>query len=195
MQRTTLSFTNIHEHGALFTNILKARKQSFIVQNRWDLPETEGMEFDQYDTPQSRWLAVHEGNHVLGGLRLAPTTARCGIYSYMIRDAQRGLLKSIPEDLLHGEAPVDPLIWEATRLFVASDVPVIRRALVHNALVNEMFVTARAHGASRILALVSTLWTRWTKRFGLEVEAIGPALHFDNDVFQCISIKLQDKMH
>ena len=59
MQTTTLSFANIHNHGELFANLLRARRQSFIVQNRWDLPQAMGMEFDQYDTPASRWVAVH----------------------------------------------------------------------------------------------------------------------------------------
>ncbi len=38
MLTTTLSFENFHNHGELFVNLLKARKQSFIVQNKWDLP-------------------------------------------------------------------------------------------------------------------------------------------------------------
>ncbi|MEM8582530.1 MAG: N-acyl-L-homoserine lactone synthetase, partial [Pseudomonadota bacterium] len=33
MQATTLSFANFHNHGELFANIFRARKQSFIVQN------------------------------------------------------------------------------------------------------------------------------------------------------------------
>jgi len=49
MLTTTLSFSNMHTHGALFANILKARRKSFIVQRQWDLPETDGMEFDQYE--------------------------------------------------------------------------------------------------------------------------------------------------
>ncbi|MDH5453384.1 MAG: N-acyl-L-homoserine lactone synthetase, partial [Paracoccaceae bacterium] len=56
MQSTTLSFENMHNHGELFANVLRARRQSFIVQNKWDLPEAMGMEYDQYDTPASRWL-------------------------------------------------------------------------------------------------------------------------------------------
>ena len=60
MQTTTLSFANMHNHGELFANILRARRQSFIIQNRWELPEALGMEFDQYDTPQSRWIAVQD---------------------------------------------------------------------------------------------------------------------------------------
>ena len=54
MQTTTLSFANLHNHGELFANIFRARKQSFIVQKRWNLPQTDDMEFDQYDTPMSR---------------------------------------------------------------------------------------------------------------------------------------------
>ena len=54
MQTTTLSFDNMHQHGALFANLLRARKESFITRNNWDLPQADGMEFDQYDTPASR---------------------------------------------------------------------------------------------------------------------------------------------
>ena len=86
MQTTTLSFANIHNHGELFANVLRARRQSFIVQNKWDLPEAMGMEYDQYVTPASRWVAVHEFGEVYAGIRLTPPTARCGIYSYLIRD-------------------------------------------------------------------------------------------------------------
>ena len=90
MLTTTLSFQNMHQHGDLFVNLLRARRKSFIIRNNWRLPEAEGMEFDQYDTPASRWIAVHDGGEVLAGVRLTPTTARVGMYTYMIRDAQRG---------------------------------------------------------------------------------------------------------
>lgn len=123
MQTTTLSFANLHNHGELFANLFRARRQSFIVQNNWDLPEAMGMEYDQYDTPASRWVAVHEFGEILAGIRLTPTTARCGIYSYMIRDAQMGLLDTIPQDLLYEEAPVADYIWESSRVFVSHSTP------------------------------------------------------------------------
>ena len=96
MQATTLSYDNLHNHGELFANMFRARHRTFIQNNKWDLPEANGMEFDQYDTPASRWVAVHRDGEVLAGVRLTPTTHRCGIYTYMIRDAQRGLLETIP---------------------------------------------------------------------------------------------------
>ena len=153
MQTTTLSFQNMHVHGVLFTDILRARRETFIVNRNWDLPEVDGMEFDQYDTPQSRWIAVHSFGEVLAGIRMTPTTARCGIYSYMIRDAQRGLLDTIPADLLAEEAPVSPQVWEASRVFVVNHVPASDRALVQAKLMGQMVRTARDEGASRILGL------------------------------------------
>lgn len=91
IEETVISVGNQHRYGQLFIDNLKARKTVFIDQKSWDLPHTEGMEFDQYDTPQSRSVVIHEYGRVLAGVRLLPTTARCGCYSYMLRDAQLGV--------------------------------------------------------------------------------------------------------
>lgn len=196
MQTTMLSFSNLHQHGELFANLLRARKQSFIIQNQWDLPEEEGMEFDQYDTPQSRWVAIHERGEILAGVRLTPSTARCGMYSYMIRDAQRGLLGgSIPSDLLYDEAPVEAHVWEATRGFVNHAVPTAIRARVHQALIAEMTNSARIVGATRMIAIVTRLWPVWAKRLGLDIRAIGRPMEFVDGVSQAVSISLAGKLH
>ena len=195
MQTTTLSFSNLHHHGELFANLLRARRQSFIVQNRWNLPEDDGMEFDQYDTPQSRWVAIHERGEVLAGIRLTPTTAKCGIYSYMIRDAQRGLLNSLPTDLLHDEAPIDPFIWECTRVFVLHSTPQNLRRRVHGYMVGAMVRSARELGASQLIAITPANWPRWYGRCGLTAKAIGPVMFIDDGDFQCVLIDLAAKMH
>jgi len=195
MQTTTLSFANLHNHGELFANLLRARRQSFIVQNNWDLPEAMGMEFDQYDTPASRWVAVHDFGRVYAGIRLTPTTARVGIYTYMIRDAQRGLLDSIPSDLLYEDAPVAENVWESSRVFVAHDTPQKLRRLVHVHLIEEMTKAARDLGATRVLGLIPANWPRWAKRRGLDAEAAGPVMHIDGLDNQVVSINLAEKMH
>jgi len=196
MQTTTLSFANMHNYGELFANLFRARRQSFIVQKNWDLPEEMGMEFDQYDTPQSRWIAIHDFGRVLAGMRLTPTTARCGIYSYMIRDAQKGLLGgSIPSDLLFDEAPVSPQIWESTRVFVSHDIPQSIRRKVHFRLAETMTSAARELGATRLIALTAANWPRWYGRCGLDAEAIGRPMFIDDGDYQCVSIDLSGKMH
>lgn len=195
MQSTTLSFENMHNHGELFANVLRARRQSFIIQNKWNLPEAMGMEFDQYDNPASRWLAVHEHGQVYGGLRLTPTTARCGVYSYMIRDSQRGLLDSIPTDLLFADAPVDTQVWEVTRGFVAHGVPASIRRRVHSQLVLEMARTARDLGISQMLALLPTNWNRWAARCHLQIQAVGRVMVLDGVDYQAVSMRFPTLMH
>lgn len=196
MHGTTLSFANLHNHGELFANILRARRESFIVRNQWDLPETMGMEYDQYDTPQSRWVAVHNPDgQVLAGVRLTPTTARCGIYSYMIRDAQNGLLDSIPTDLLDEEAPVAEGTWEVTRGFVATDIPANLRHQVRMRLVLQMLRTSREEGIRTMLALLPSNWDRWAARCQLDMKAAGRNMNMGGIDYQAVWIDFSTQLH
>lgn len=195
MLTTTLSFQNMHQHGDLFVNLLRARRTSFIVRNNWRLPEAEGMEFDQYDTPASRWIAVHENGEVLAGVRLTPTTARVGMYTYMIRDAQRGMLDAIPSDLMDFEAPVDPKIWEASRIFVSNTVPARLRKKVQGDLMYEMIRTARTLGAQKIIAFGPAVWPRWIGRLGLKAEPAGPIMELDGVKVQVAVMNLDPRLH
>ena len=195
MQATTLSFENMHNHGELFSNLLRARHETFIQNAKWQLPEADGMEFDQYDTPASRWLAVHELGDVLAGVRLTPTTARCGIYSYMIRDAQRGLLDTIPSNLLYDDAPVGTHIWESSRIFVARKVPANMRMRVQANLMSEMTNSARRLGATAVLGLIPENGPRWGRRVGLDIDVIGPVMDIGGERNVCIRINLAAKMH
>jgi N-acyl-L-homoserine lactone synthetase len=195
MEVTTLSFSNIHEHGALFSNVLRARHENFIERNRWDLPEADGMEFDQYDTPASRWVAVHENGKVMAGVRLTPTTHRCGIYSYMIKDAQDGLLESIPASLLWEKAPVAPHIWESSRVFVSRHVPSRQRLLVQMKLGCEMVNAAREVGATTLLGIVPESSRRLSRRYGIICDPAGPIMDFDGVDCVCVNIAMANKMH
>ena len=124
---TTMSFASMHRYGELYVNYMQTRKKVFIDELGWNLPHADGMEFDQYDNPLCRMVVVHEYGEVLAGIRLSPTTAQVGLHSYMLRDAQLGLLDGLPSDVLFFEAPVDPMVWEATRVFITDAVPASRR--------------------------------------------------------------------
>jgi len=184
MRTTVLSISTQHHYGELYTEFLKARKRVFIDDKHWDLPHVDGMEFDQYDTPQSRAVVVHEFGEVLAGIRLAPTTARCGCYSYMLRDAQRGLLEGIPPYILYEKAPVARHIWEATRLFVSPDVEAERRALVQTLLLTEMARAAVAEGATHVIGIVPAVFKRWMARLGMGALPLGPKMDIDGDKVQ-----------
>lgn len=196
MLATTLSFANLHNHGELFANMLRARHELFIQHNRWDLPHAMGMEYDQYDTPASRWVVVHDDlGQVLAGIRLTPTDARCGIYSYMIRDAQRGLLDTIPSDLLYGPAPVSPNVWESSRVFVSHRVPAATRRRTHVQLVLEMAKAARELGATQCVGLIASNWPRWAARVGIQMKAIGPVMQIEGASNQVVAFDFSHSLH
>ncbi len=183
-----LSVRNLHEYGDLYLRYMRARRDIFIVQKGWNLPEIDGMEFDQYDTPLARWIALQIDGKVVAGARIAPTTARCGNHSYMLRDAQLGLLPSLPTDLLYEPAPVQNDIWEATRLFVSESVPSDQRLLVQSRLMREMAAAICSVGATRAIGIVPAVFKRWLKRIGMTATEMGPVKMLDGDKVQAALI-------
>jgi len=176
--------------GNLYVDFLKARREIFIDEKGWGLPMVDGMEFDQYDTPYSRWVVLHEYGKILAGVRLLPTTAKCGIYSYMIRDAQIGLLSEIPRDVIFFEAPVKDKLWEASRLFITNQVPATRRREVQGLLMKAMLETPRAHGATHLIGIVPSVWSRWLRRMDVKGLPAGPKLQFGRDKSQAVLLAL-----
>jgi N-acyl-L-homoserine lactone synthetase len=170
---TALSFLNIHEHGDLLLRYLQARRSIFIDRLHWSVSDVDGLEFDQYDNPFCRWVILHEFGVILGGVRLIPTDAACGIYSYMLRDAQNGTLEDLPTDVLFFKAPVDSRVWEASRFFITDKVPAARRRTVQRILFQSMSRTAGANGATSILGIVPAVWSRWARRLDAGATPIG----------------------
>lgn len=188
MQSTILSYDNIHQHGPLFANFMRARHQAFITERGWDLPSAMGMEFDQYDTPQSRWVVLHAADHdtVLGGFRMTQSTAQCGVYSYMIRDARNGLLATIPPTIVDGDAPQAPDLWECTRAFITDDVPPANRGRARRALIEAFLPAVEAVGGTRLITLTNTAWPRWMRMHGIKGTALGPIVPIDQELFQTV---------
>ncbi len=184
IRTSILSFLNMHAHGELLVSFMRARKETFIERLNWQLPETDGMEYDQYDTPACRWVVIHEFGEVAGGVRLVPTTARCGVYTYMLRDAQRGLLQEIPKDVLFFEAPVSPTICEASRLFISPQVPAHRRGVVQAVLMEGLSLAATDMGASQVIGIVPAVWSRWLRRLDLDAVPVGPKFEIDGTISQ-----------
>ena len=184
VKASVVSFLNMHFHGDLLVSFMRARKKTFIDRLNWQLPEADGMEFDQYDTPLCRWVIIHEFGEVIAGIRMSPTTAKIGVYSYMLRDAQRGLLDEIPRDVLFFEAPVSDTIWEASRLFISQEVPAHRRSIVQSVLMDTLSRAAREMGASQVIGIVPAVWSRWLRRLDLDAVPVGPKFEIDGTTSQ-----------
>jgi len=192
---TTISFRTMSQFGDLLVSFMEARKRVFIDQLNWDVPAVDGMEFDQYDTPYARWVVIHEFGQILGGVRLMPTTARCGIYSYMLRDAQLGLLDPIPRDVLFLDAPVDQKVWEASRLFITEEVTAARRAQVQGVLMKQMAITAGEQGATHVIGIVPAVFSRWLRRLELAAVPVGRRFEIDGTRSQAALFKVVQNLH
>jgi acyl homoserine lactone synthase len=194
IKTTALSFTNMHQHGDLLLSYMRTRKSIFVDRLNWNVPEAEDIEFDQYDTPLCRWIAVHEFGEVIGGIRLTPTTAKMGVYSYMLRDAQHGKIEDIPTDVLFFDAPVKKNILEASRLFISDAVPAARRLQLHTRLVRQMRQTAIDQGADWLIGIVPAVWSRWMRRIGADAIPVGPKFSIDGTTSQAVLFNLRKQI-
>lgn len=174
-----MSFENFHTFGDLVPRYLRARKSIFIDRLNWHVSEANGMEFDQYDNPFCRWVVLLEFGEILGGVRLLPTTARYGIYSYMLRDAHLGLLDDFPTDVLFIDPPTHSRAWEASRFFINDNIPGARRLLIQGLLFAEMNRVAKENGAQFILGIVPAIWSRWARRLHVTATPIGVPFTID----------------
>jgi N-acyl-L-homoserine lactone synthetase len=113
----------------------------------------------------------------------------------MIRDAQRGLLETIPRNLLNFEAPIDINVWESSRVFVSNDVPAADRLRVQMQLIHEMVVSARNLGATRLLGIIPEHSPRLARRVGLDCVPSGPVIDAGASRSVCVSISMATKMH
>ena len=113
----------------------------------------------------------------------------------MIRDAQLGLLDSIPKSLMWDEAPVADHVWESSRVFVSESVPANMRFRVQMQLRHEMVVSARELGATSVLGLIPEASRRLGRRVGLECQPAGAVHDIDGQDCVCVRINMATKMH
>lgn len=196
MQSTEITFDNLGKSGGLLTSLLRARYHHFIEARGWDLPNTRGLEFDQYDTPESIYCAIHEGGTIRGGFRVTPTTAQCVNASYMLRDAQRGLLPGLPTTVLDHPAPQDPNIWEVSRVFVDDKLSSRDRMRVRQALGVNFARLSQERSIDSFLCLTSVSAALLTRRAGLVMTPAGPRFEVAGETCQAYRITVDvEKLH
>ena len=159
-----ISCENIHEFGTAFHSQFRLRHSGFIERQHYDVSVYDGMEFDQYDTPASRYLVYHtpEGK-ALGVSRLTPTSLSC-----MLADLWPHLVTD--QSLLRSET-----IWEGTRYCVDKDVaPDLRQRIVHEMACAYLEFGLRL-GLTKIIGLMPTFIYRSVfERPGIAMEYLGP---------------------
>ena len=94
---------NRHLFKPQLQQMWRQRHYVFIEKFGWDLNSSEGMEIDEFDTVETKYLiATLDDRNVAGSVRLLPTT-------------QPHLMSEIFPHLCNGVVPTGPDIWEVSR--------------------------------------------------------------------------------
>ena len=108
-----------YQCGDLFHQMLKLRHKAFVQEEKYNTFECDGMEFDQFDNPFTKYVAVTISGRVIGCARFG----RMDI-PYMAKDIW---YKQIPEKYL----PSDKNSYEFTRLYADSALlPPVRNKII-----------------------------------------------------------------
>lgn len=157
----------------LYTECLRLRRDVFISAMGWNLTESSGCEFDQYDTPAAvHFAAVSEGR-VIGCIRLMRTDNVQGNLTYMILDAHRGLIENLPSGLLEEEI-CSREVWEASRMAICQHVPTKDRNVILAGLVRASQTYVETKGGTAILGLMNPVFRVVFRRAKIAVQTIGP---------------------
>jgi acyl-homoserine lactone synthase len=105
-----ISSMNRHLYEDAIETHFHVRHDIFVGERRWKaLARPNGKEVDCYDNDDTVYMLAMEGQRVVGGHRLCPTTGATMIGEiFPALAAVRGV-------------PSDPLIWEWSRIFVVRD--------------------------------------------------------------------------
>ena len=159
-----ISTENVHEFGPAFHSQFRLRHGGFVERQQYDVSVYDGMEFDQYDTPASRYLVYHtDEGRALGVSRLTPT-----VLSSMLRDLWPHLVQD--KSVLRCER-----VWEGTRYCVDKDAsPEIRQRIIHEMACAYLEFGLKL-GLKKIIGLMPTyIYRSVFERPGIEMEYLGP---------------------
>jgi len=158
-----ISAENVHEFGQAFHSQFRLRHGGFVERQQYDVSVYDGMEFDRYDTPATRYLVYHtDDGQALGVSRLTPTTLSC-----MLKDLWPHLVED--ESLMQS-----PVVWEGTRYCVDKDAPPeLRQRIVHEMACAYLEFGLR-RGLQKIIGLMPTyIYRSVFERPGIEMEYLG----------------------
>ncbi len=176
MRYVTSKINSIHDQNSSLYKFFELRKKLFVDTMGWNIPHDGKIERDQYDTPHARYvIAIDENGNVLGGARILRTSHRHKGWSYMIRDAAKGLLKNIPSQIVE-ETPSNFETCEITRLTVDPELPSEQRNSILELVSEAAYQEVSNMGGQYVIALTSPFFLRWFSKNGYTVSRLGPII-------------------
>lgn len=169
--------------AGVITELSRYRHKVFVEKLGWELKCTDGLELDQFDGPQARYvIGRNSSNDIIASARLLPTT-------------QPYLLSEVFPYVLHGQpVPSSPEIWELSRFasvdFTVSTTPTVARKHEQSIaieLLRACIAYAAALGARRLITVSPIGIERLLQRAGIAMRRAGPpTLINGHPIFACL---------
>lgn len=165
----------------LMTRMARYRHRVFIEMLGWELPSQEGQELDQFDRPDTLYLAAcRDDGDVIGTARLLPTHR-----PYLLGEVFPQLMGGSPP-------PCTPDVWELSR-FAAMDFDAASQGALHQfsspvavGLLREVLAVAAEHGVQRLITVSPLGIERLLRRAGFLAHRAAPPLIVDgHPIFAC----------
>jgi N-acyl-L-homoserine lactone synthetase len=142
----------------LLAQIFRLRHDVFVKERGWDLKTYNGLEFDQFDTPDTMYLAeLDDDGNTIATVRMNPTD-------------KPTLLSDIFADMCEGGPPNSPQTWELTRGAIAKHV---RKTKHFGAIECATIEAALLWGVTAACGLFSVDLLAKKMRTGLDAKPLG----------------------
>jgi acyl homoserine lactone synthase len=159
------SFETAHLLGNILPEILRLRHKIFVESQNYQVPQFNGMEYDQFDTPAAMYFVWRDfSGKARAVARLIPTTQ-----AFMIGELWPGLVAG-------SELPRRSDVWEVTRLGLDPDLTADQRRQAVGELVCALGEFALRQGISSYLFVTHPrIMKSVLAGAGCTVEFLGPS--------------------
>lgn len=163
-----------------YQRVASYRHKVFVENLGWDLHSPNGLEQDQFDRPDTIYVAARDDDgDICGCARLLPTT-----HPY--------LLAEVFPQLLNGAPPCSPDVWELSRFasidFNSPSQTPLRQMSSDVAidLMQASIEHARLQGARRLIAVTPLGVERLLRNAGFMAHRAGPPMRINGHlIFAC----------
>lgn len=169
----TFSLIDSHKYGNILEKLLKFRYQGFVVEEGYEIPTYNDLEFDQYDNPFAKYITIMQGDEMIACSRINRTDI-----PYMAKDFWSHL---ISKQFL----PSNQHAYEVTRVYTNSKLPVRQRSIIARSIVVATYVYALTNNIHTLCYVTHPALYNSTQRLGMDIKSVArlnlpnfPNLHF-----------------
>lgn len=158
---------NSHQHLADLAQMHQLRKRIFADKCKWPVNIVNGMEFDQFDTQNAKYLVHKVDNKVVACVRLLPTTQ-----GYLLGEVFPELVEKIP-------LPRSKYVWEITRLCADKD---LAPRNIMNIMLTSIMEFGVHHNIKYFVSIADIRTEKLIKRAGWFAERLGDTINTGTEI-------------